>query len=990
MNCEFTNNSAADIGGVIWSSGESVNIDNSHFNYNSADNYGGIIFTIKSSAHIKNSKFDHNLGSLYAFYTNVTFDGDVSIENGREPPDSGDIITSQDGGAVTSLKSTVVFSGEISLLNNSARRGGAILAIGSTITMYGQTIIANNTATNSSGGGISLHQSTLQINGKCNISSNRAIKGGGVHSSSSTVVVQQPGELQFTNNSAYNGGGIYLEINPKLHVLKDTFRCIDKTSLTFISNCAKYGGAVYVADDTNSGACSPENECFVQVLALYQETPGCGMDITELYFSGNNASASEHGSNIFGGLLDRCIPSVFAEVYLTQNEESYYKSGVTYIGNISNASPYSLASQPVRVCFCPPNGEPDCSYKHPPIRVKKGEAFNVSLVAVDQVNNTLDANIFSFLSSSGGGFGEGQQSQSVNENCTDLTFNVYSPQISEILHVYADGPCGRNAISTSHVTIHFADCSCPVGFEPRSNSLSSTTCECICDSRLSAYIEKCNSTTSLLMKGNTNSWITYVNDINSTGYVIYPNCPFDYCHSQSDNVYINLNIPNGADTQCLYNREGVLCGACKQNLSLSLGSSRCLPCHSYWPAVLVAILITSIIAGILLVVAILALNITVAGGLINGFIFYANTVTAGRAVFFPFSSPSFPSIFIAWLNLDIGVDACFFDGLDSYTKTWLQLAFPVYIIFLVVTVIIISDYSQRFALLIGKRDPIATLSTLILLSYARLFSITITGMSFAVLHYPDGSRDTVWLPDGNVKYFQGKHIPLAITVILLIILIILPYTILLFLWQWIVRAPGWKVFRWTTNTKFTAFITAYHVSFNDKHRYWTGLLLLVRVVLYTTAAFTESSNPQVVPLLTSILVGALLLLKGTGQRVYKKSLADIVNTVLYFNLFALSIFTLYDFKVNTTKQTAVAYTSTIVTFILFVGMIVYHVSLIVKKRNKYTNSEDREYLLDSIGEANSEVTYSIVELPKPDCNDDTRSTQETIVEESESIPNVDL
>ena len=23
---------------------------------------------------------------------------------------------------------------------------------------------------------------------------------------------------------------------------------------------------------------------------------------------------------------------------------------------------------------------------------------------------------------------------------------------------------------------------------------------------------------------------------------------------------------------------------------------------------------------------------------------------------------------------------------------------------------------------------------------------------------PDGSRQTVWLPDGNVKYFQGKHV----------------------------------------------------------------------------------------------------------------------------------------------------------------------------------------------------------------------------------------
>ena len=36
-------------------------------------------------------------------------------------------------------------------------------------------------------------------------------------------------------------------------------------------------------------------------------------------------------------------------------------------------------------------------------------------------------------------------------------------------------------------------------------------------------------------------------------------------------------------------------------------------------------------------------------------------------------------VFIAWVNLDLGVEACFCDALDGYAKTWLQLVFPVYI-----------------------------------------------------------------------------------------------------------------------------------------------------------------------------------------------------------------------------------------------------------------------------------------------------------------------
>ena len=84
-----------------------------------------------------------------------------------------------------------------------------------------------------------------------------------------------------------------------------------------------------------------------------------------------------------------------------------------------------------------------------------------------------------------------------------------------------------------------------------------------------------------------------------------------------------------------------------------------------------------------------------------------------------------------------------------------------------IILIIVSEYSPKFARLIGKRDPIATLATLILLSYAKLLSVTITALSFAVLDYPDGSRETVWLPDGNVRFFQGKHAALFLFALLI-------------------------------------------------------------------------------------------------------------------------------------------------------------------------------------------------------------------------------
>ena len=210
----------------------------------------------------------------------------------------------------------------------------------------------------------------------------------------------------------------------------------------------------------------------------------------------------------------------------------------------------------------------------------KGRTFKVSLVAIDQVGNPLDADIISSLTLSEGGLSEGQHSQKVGHNCTDLTFNVFSPHDSEMIVLFADGPCRNSAPSVHHVDVQFLNCTRPIGFEPSINR--PTVCECGCDSKLSPYIVNCNRITELLLlRESINAWIGYTNFTDPPGYIIHQNCPTDYCLPPNLNVSINFNVANGVDAQCAYNRTGVLCGSCQEHLSLSLGSSHCLPCHSH-------------------------------------------------------------------------------------------------------------------------------------------------------------------------------------------------------------------------------------------------------------------------------------------------------------------------------------------------------------------------------------------------------------------------
>ena len=107
--------------------------------------------------------------------------------------------------------------------------------------------------------------------------------------------------------------------------------------------------------------------------------------------------------------------------------------------------------------------------------------FTVSLVAVDQVGNPLNATIInSFQSESGNGrLKAGQVEQQVGDQCTELEYNVYSQDNSAQIHIYTDGPCGDKGVSKKTLNVTFLPCTCPVGFEPSPGPTEiDSICEC--------------------------------------------------------------------------------------------------------------------------------------------------------------------------------------------------------------------------------------------------------------------------------------------------------------------------------------------------------------------------------------------------------------------------------------------------------------------------------------------------------------------------------
>ena len=688
---ELTNNKADDGGAIYVDSGSYVSISDSMVT-NSSSGEGGAIYALRSNLIFNNTNITNNKGSLNISQSNVTFTGRNIVSNNGRP--------------VYAFNSRIEFNGPTTLSNNHGVLGGAVSAYQSEIYINTEEIIiTNNTAT--SGGGIFLRESTLFVNEPIKIYHNTAHKdgggiyayssgvefqsvqmedadgqplppnnqseiahniaennGGGIHAISSTIKLTRSYVNLDSNTANANGGGVYLQQSSKLYLFKNNgeFKNVNVLYVKLIinNNLAQYGGGIFVADDTDSGACrvgAIETDatrtifadclCFIQTIKLHGVLDINSPNYFNTFMTNNTATQS--GAGIYGGMLDRCTVSQNAE-YKSSNGLDYIKKTVK-----SSIEPLSISSRPVQVIFCQYN------YVSP----KKGQMFTISVMAVDQIGNPMNATIRSSVITESGfdRFKEGQTQQSVGNQCTELEYNVFSQDSFAQVELYAEGPCTNLGISRQIINISFQPCTCPSGLQPITSDIE---CKCDCDADLQQRYQITNcfeENGAITLERNNNTWIEVINTTNGTGYVV-GSCTLDYCVQKP----VNISLIN-RNEQCAYNRSGVLCGECEPGLSLVLATSNCKECSN----LNLLLLIPFVLAGILLVTLILVLNITIATGNIHGLIFYANIVAANRAIFFP-NLNNFLIVFVSWVNLDLGIETCFYNGMNSQVKVLLQLA----------------------------------------------------------------------------------------------------------------------------------------------------------------------------------------------------------------------------------------------------------------------------------------------------------------------------
>ena len=793
---------------------------------------------------------------------------------------------------------------------------------------------------------------------------------GGIAAESTRIYFYDDVKVNFSTNGGLKGGALSLYSRSRLIFLA----LQSNITIVFENNTAQIGGAIYVEDSD------------YRIKSIFDLQ--CEASHVKLVFGVHNI-ASFSGDQIYGGWID----------WLTNdNVSENHRDMVNEFVTFESENNTEVTCNPIRICLCV-NNSPNCTTVSQPMEIH-GHAFSLDLVGVGQRSTPVLSHIEASLSREEGSHsGIHPRTFSLQSDCTTVNYKIIMPYRSEEMitvkpylpylyyNTHTHYIAKEHILSTDgNVDCLFQDLSiklkineCPWGFCLNENS----TCEC--HPSIQGLCLHCNMDNYTIHRSKQ-QWIGAAYEHNhgkeDPGVIAHQHCPFDYCRSDDDSLSIRLE---NRDKQCAFDRVGILCGGCKENLSRVLGTSNCKECTNKYTLL---IFFSWLISGFILVACLMLFNLTVSVGTINGLTFYANIIRAQHTTFFtPKISNSFLSKFIAWLNLDIGTEMCFYDGLDSYAITWLQFFYPLYIWLIAAILIILSRFSSRISKFCGK-NAVQVLATLFLISYARLLRLMIKVFSFTTITYPDGYKKTLWLIDGNYEFFKRKHIPLVLVTVLFVLLS-LPYTFILLTIQFLYKIPHYHVLFWVRRLK--PLFDAYTGPYKSPHRYWTGLLLVARIVLLITFSVNHSNNLSI-NLLAIVTVSILLLgWLSSANWVYESPLNNFLEILFLANLGLISAAVSFNIF-NGNYSPAAIYLSTSIAFVVFIFIILYHVhrrlvltklgskltvkvlrAIPLKRASKANETDDTVEFSDMIPSVSShtDVSSTMVDLDqsfKPMCN----------------------
>ena len=570
--------------------------DCSFYNWNSE--YGGAANIQSSNVTLcGNVMFQNNIGhyggAMYVNKSNVTLNNDTWKEFRHHWDRYINVQLSK-----RCLHGTTDFTNNLAI-----KDGGALAITESLLQLFQKVSFVHNLARYGAGGAISMDSSTLWAHVTIIFSNNEANIGGGISASYCSVIVCK-GYILFINNVAILGGALFF----------DGYSYINMTSplsLLFKRNKAKhFGGSVY-----HYSYHYPTDQCFFTIVE--------SNSVKNLFIKFLNSSA-KFGSDIYSNNLDECKVVI-------NNQSSI--SGYEYLLNKNEF--LSFASPPRKLCLLK-NGSYNCSVLFEIFYSPPGKTLNISAIVVGalQISVPTDAIIHKLIRSPPVSIVK-KNKESIYQKNINLKFSFYT-QYTDKSFLFQIYPIEKRDEDERLVIKVFIE-NCPPGFQLIEK-------QCTCEENIKNA--KCNIDSGLI-KFPKGHWIKIIkNNSVYKGFMYSTNCPAKFCVSDKP-IWLNFSSLNLDEPQCQRNHAGILCAACKESYSRTLGDLECSLCEDKY----ISLLLVFMAAGIVLVALLLLLQINVSTGTINGLILYANLVNIHRERIFPPNTISYPLLlFISWIN----------------------------------------------------------------------------------------------------------------------------------------------------------------------------------------------------------------------------------------------------------------------------------------------------------------------------------------------------
>ena len=665
------------------------------------------------------------------------------------------------------------------------------------------------------------------------------------------------GNIQFVNNSATRGGAISLEANSYLFFT-------EPAKILFSNNTATMsGGAIY--SESVRGVL-----CVIQFLVprsnySLEQVRRNSIELRRLNFSisfDNNMAPD--GQSAYVQPVYDCqwysesvvqIPSnLVSEVYEELFDFSMDGESVSFMDQIR--------SYPYRPCFCQPNSTtveclanddtPHYVWTYP------GQYFTFNVVPVDIMNKALRSQVEAQIAKPDRGvrFQNGLTYIDKDLSGTDCAQLNYSLEKAENITVSLDLNV-RNGVKKIFVDIYLQEC--PFGFELNEKS---GICECIPLYRNNSIT--CDINRMMITKPKS-AWFGLTTYKSRSIAAYASQCPTGYCLR-------NEMVAIGADI-CVGNRIREICGQCKPNFSIKFGTTDCGICSDYW---LFSILLY-MVAGILIVFLLFLLDLNISDGPLGTVLFYAQLFSINIGFLVASNDTKFATVFIAFLNLELGFPLCFYSGMTTLGKLGLQFVFPVYLWILVAILTILSQHSSKLSNLIGSKC-VKVFVTLMYLSYSKLIRTTFQILVPQTIETNVGDSYDVWYFDGSMRYMTGGHLALGLLSIAVLILVIVPYTVFMFLAQWCLHI-SW------ISTRFKPLIDANLAPYKDRLRFWFGLKLSIIAVLSLSAIILTARRAEDQIIYLHIVIIFLLLVFQASFKPYRSKVANILDIFFLVNYF---------------------------------------------------------------------------------------------------------